>query len=120
MNKKPAFIITAIVIYFVATGASYFLFSSPSIASPTTSGTPTTGSTSNDYEALTFGDKASKTEECPLNGALYSKDQKKWWEQHRPLGVMIENHEDARPQSGISFADVTYEAVAEGGITRTL
>lgn len=33
---------------------------------------------------------------------------------------MIENHLDARPQSGINAADVTYEAVAEGGITRTL
>ena len=33
---------------------------------------------------------------------------------------MIENHVDARPQSGLSGADVVYEAVAEGGITRFL
>jgi len=33
---------------------------------------------------------------------------------------MIENHKEARPQSGISKADVVYEAVAEGGITRFL
>lgn len=33
---------------------------------------------------------------------------------------MIENHENARPQSGLSAADIIYEAVAEGGITRTL
>jgi hypothetical protein len=32
--------------------------------------------------------------------------------------VMIENHEDARPQSGLQTADIVYEAVAEGGITR--
>ena len=31
---------------------------------------------------------------------------------------MIENHTEARPQSGLSSADVIYEAVAEGGITR--
>jgi hypothetical protein len=31
---------------------------------------------------------------------------------------MIENHQDARPQLGLSRADVVYEAVAEGGITR--
>jgi hypothetical protein len=36
----------------------------------------------------------------------------------RPLAVMINNHLDARPQSGISKADLTYEIVAEGGITR--
>ena len=31
---------------------------------------------------------------------------------------MIENHPDARPQSGMSRADVVFEAVAEGGVTR--
>ncbi len=37
-----------------------------------------------------------------------------------PLGVIIENHTDARPQSGLDQADVVYEAIAEGGITRFL
>ena len=92
------------------------LFSQSSSSAPTP-GVPT-AKVGNDYEALTFEGK--KTEECPLNGAMYPKSQKKWWEKHRPLGVMIENHEESRPQSGISFADVTYEAVAEGGITRML
>ena len=32
--------------------------------------------------------------------------------------VVIENYYDARPQSGLSQADVVYEALAEGGITR--
>lgn len=36
----------------------------------------------------------------------------------RPLAVMIENHPDGRPQSGLSLADVVYETLAEGGITR--
>ena len=36
----------------------------------------------------------------------------------RPLAVMIENHPDARPQSGLSKANLVYEAIAEGGITR--
>lgn len=39
-------------------------------------------------------------------------------ENQRPLAVMIENHPDARPQSGLDEAAVVYEAVAEGGITR--
>ncbi|MBI5529952.1 MAG: DUF3048 domain-containing protein [Candidatus Doudnabacteria bacterium] len=38
----------------------------------------------------------------------------------RPLAVIIENHPDARPQSGLSSADVVYETLAEGGITRFL
>jgi hypothetical protein len=55
-----------------------------------------------------------------MNGALYSKVQRQIWEKRRPLGVMIENHTDSRPQSGLSFADIVYEVVAEGGITRFL
>jgi hypothetical protein len=34
------------------------------------------------------------------------------------LAVMIENQADARPQTGLTHADVVYEALAEGGITR--
>src|SRR5437899_1393602 len=35
-----------------------------------------------------------------------------------PTSVIIENHPDARPQSGLAQAGVVYEANAEGGITR--
>src|SRR3989338_8386825 len=59
-----------------------------------------------------------KTEECPLNGEKLTKEEKALWETRRPLVVMIENHTDARPQSGLTSADIIYEAVAEGGITR--
>lgn len=39
----------------------------------------------------------------------------------RPVtGVMIENSDDARPQSGLDQAGVVFEAVAEAGITRFL
>jgi hypothetical protein len=55
---------------------------------------------------------------CPFNGKKYTVDDQLRWEQEHPLAVMIENHPDARPQSGLTNADVVYEAVAEGGITR--
>lgn len=35
-------------------------------------------------------------------------------------GIMIENSTAARPQSGLSGADIVFEAIAEGGITRFL
>jgi hypothetical protein len=39
----------------------------------------------------------------------------------RPVtGVMIENSQDARPQSGLNQAGIVFEAIAEGGITRFL
>lgn len=36
----------------------------------------------------------------------------------RPLAVMINNAPAARPQAGLSQADMVYEVLAEGGITR--
>lgn len=36
----------------------------------------------------------------------------------RPIAVMVNNHSKALPQSGIGSADLLYEIVTEGGITR--
>ncbi|MDQ0340122.1 hypothetical protein J2S00_002917 [Caldalkalibacillus uzonensis] len=38
----------------------------------------------------------------------------------RIIGVMIDNHTQARPQSGLAQADIVYEILAEGPITRYL
>jgi len=38
----------------------------------------------------------------------------------RPIIVTINNHPDARPQSGLNAADIIYEMVAEGNTTRLL
>ncbi|MDP2637731.1 MAG: DUF3048 domain-containing protein [Candidatus Levybacteria bacterium] len=105
-----------IVIYLISTLSSYMFFSGNTKASESAIALPTTGASGQ----LEFDQGLPKTEECPLNGVLYSKQQRSWWEKQRPLGVMIENHSEARPQSGLSSADVVYEAVAEGGITRFL
>ncbi|TAK89752.1 DUF3048 domain-containing protein [Patescibacteria group bacterium] len=57
-----------------------------------------------------------KTKASPLTGVQIAPELA-----DRPiLGVVIENHPDARPQSGLSQAGVVYEALAEGGITRFL
>lgn len=61
-----------------------------------------------------------KTEACPVNGAMYTVAEREVWEERRPIAAIIENHTEARPESGLSKADVVYEAVAEGGITRFL
>lgn len=55
----------------------------------------------------------------PLTGVFYDKKNVQWHGQ-RPISVMINNHIDARPQSGLENADVVYEMIAEGGITRFL
>lgn len=37
-----------------------------------------------------------------------------------PVAIMVENHTASRPQSGLDKANVVFEALAEGGITRFL
>lgn len=118
MNRNTLVTLLLVVgIYLLFTGISFAIFSNAS-SSKKLGSTPPPGKTAGG--ALKFDDTLPKTEACPMNGVLYSKQQKQWWEDHRPLGIMIENHEDARPQSGLSFADVIYEAIAEGGISRFL
>lgn len=39
---------------------------------------------------------------------------------HRAIAVMVNNHPAARPQSGLSKADIVYEILAESNITRFL
>lgn len=71
-------------------------------------------------DTTSANEEGVKDRPCPLNGAFYTKNREEQWNTRRPLGVMVENHTDARPTAGLSRADVIYEAVAEGGITRFL
>jgi hypothetical protein len=64
--------------------------------------------------------QASSTLTNPITGEIVPEDQAKDWINLRPIAVMMNNHIFARPMSGISDADVVYEIVAEGGITRFL
>ncbi len=115
LSGKLKIILAAVILYAVATGVSYvsfktFLKNASSISTP--------------FGKISLADATSGAEDgvkdqpCPLNGVMYSKNRKDTWTQRRPLAVMVENHLDARPIIGLSRADVIYEAVAEGGITR--
>lgn len=80
--------------------------------------TADSGETSAAGKLLTINASDPKDQPCPLNGAMFTAAEKTAWEKKRPLAVMIENTPDARPQSGLTNADVVFEAMAEGGITR--
>lgn len=105
----------ALVLYAASAGVSYMIFKT-FLKKPINIVTPfgnLIDFTSGDEEGI-------KDKPCPINGALYTKKREEQWEKRRPLGVMVENHLDARPIIGLSRADAVYEAVAEGGITRFL
>lgn len=118
-HRKTIFCLLLLGIYFLSAGISYAVFNfreqgqAPSIETPLAEVTkPPTGR----FPVIS----GPKDQVCPLNGGMFTKTEKDLWEKRRPLLVMIENHEDSRPQSGLSKADVVYEAVAEGAITRFL
>jgi hypothetical protein len=119
-QNKRKIILSAIAclgLYLLTTGISYALFSYMNVgSSSSTAVLPPTPEGSKFRVDLT----KPKNQECPLNGAYFTQEEKDIYAKRRPLGVMIENHLDSRPQSGLSRADVVYEAVAEGGITRFL
>lgn len=118
-KNKLILVIGALLIYLLSTGMSFAFFSwrmggvGEIVVAPISE-------TIQPGEGFKIDPALPKTEECPLNGKLYTKPEKAIWEKRSPLGVMIENHTEARPQSGLSHADIVYEAVAEGGITRFL
>ena len=63
-----------------------------------------------------FTGKKEETQRCNLDGIMYSKEEAN----RHPLGIMVENHSQSRPHSGLDHASIIYEAIAEGGITRFL
>jgi len=119
INRKLAWLVI-LAIFFLSAFSSYSFFSrsgGETLLSPLSIYKPPTPNGNGNGTTVT---NEPKTEECPLNGEYFSKSQKAKWEVRRPLGIMVENHTQARPQSGLSSADIIYEAVAEGGITRFL
>ncbi len=59
-------------------------------------------------QLLEIDSNEKKDQACPLTGKYYTKTEREAWEKRRPLAVMIENHPEARPQSGLSDADIVF------------
>ncbi len=117
MNKKTLLI--SLGIYLLSSIASYAVFSNLGSAVQVIENDPSLLDQDTQLGALLNIDpNEPRDQTCPLNGTLYTQTERNAWEKRRPLAVMIENSPDARPQSGLSRADVVFEAIAEGGVTR--
>ena len=69
-----------------------------------------------DETDVVYGDLPEGMMHSYLNGEIITEEAGEL----RPFAIMINNIQDAIPQSGISEADVVYEALVEGGITRLM
>ncbi len=110
-SNKAALVASYIGLFLISLGLSVLVFSA--LAPKTASNI-----VNNIAKKSKINLDAPKVSECPINGAKYTKAEEDIWQARRPIAAMIENNVDARPESGLSKADVVYEAVAEGGITR--
>jgi len=115
-SKKFTLIVSIVGLYLLVTGITLAAFSI--FGKNTSQAAPTAAEVSKAREGIDLS--APKTAQCPINGEMFTQAEQKIWETRRPITAMIENHVDSRPPSGLSRADVVYEAVAEGGITRFL
>ena len=82
---------------------------------PTPAPTPTPTPTPTATPAPTSTPEPEGGYRNPFNGAAISEP----WSL-RPFTVMINNHTEALPQCGVGGADIIYEVLVEGGITRMM
>lgn len=102
-HRTRTIISVSVIILAIAGGVAYALLSQPATTAPhiTTKSKPT----------------PPVKYYSPLSGIEVADEAAT----HAPLtAIMIENSPDARPQSGLKSAEIVYEAIAEGGITRFL
>ncbi len=104
-----------VVLFIVAVGGSWLFFS---FIVKTPGQVPSVNNNAVGSTRSKINPNLPKTEACPINGQMYTAQEKAIWSGRRPATVMVENNIDARPLNGLSKADFIYEAVAEGGITR--
>lgn len=111
MNKKHFIILTGIsLILIISTAVAVYMLQAQSPEEPSSPVGSKVDVAAKEVKPKPIELKFS----CPLDGTATSEEQIA----KRPLAIMIENHPDARPQSGLDKACIVYETVAEGGITR--
>lgn len=100
-NRKVQLGLVIVLVIAIVTVGGYFLFVQGQV-----------GKVAVPKEKESISDQVART----IDGVLVEKGR----ENFLPVTVMIENLASVRPQAGLQAANVVYEALAEGGITRFL
>ncbi|HET7678361.1 MAG TPA: DUF3048 domain-containing protein [Candidatus Limnocylindrales bacterium] len=81
--------------------------------------TPTVGASPLPSPTPTLAPHEPGAVAATTNGVLVPWAERERATRH-PIAVIIDDHPDARPQSGLASADIVYQALAEGGVPRYL
>lgn len=104
-HRLHTIVISGIILITAASGITYALLNQP-LPKPDTTPIPVKSKPKDAPKYYSFLDGTQVTDETATKSPV--------------TAIMIENSPEARPQSGIKQAQVVYEAIAEGGITRFL
>lgn len=111
MRRKLAVIFLFLVVFLSACGDKEEQIATPEPTKPAPTATPTPVLPTETPEPTPYNGPVN-----PLTGMPVDEDISKL----RPLAIMLNNIYEALPQHGIGEADIIYETLAEGGITRML
>lgn len=125
MRKKVLVTVLACLSITVLCGGIYYLvfvyrWGSQNFTIPSQIKASEPSSTEFDSKIPTPMPNPPRDKENPINGELYTAKEYKDMLSRFPIAIMIDNHIDARNQSGYLDADLVYETLAEGGITRNM
>ena len=114
-KKKPVLLGLLTVVLILGSVAAYvFFIRNSNIVSPTAD------QISRAVKEIKNNTVNSGVYENPVNGLKISEEEAAKFKDKKPIAVMVNNYVDARPTIGLTSADIVYEAVAEGGITRLM
>src|SRR5579859_3438444 len=97
LQKNSRMILVFVGLFLVAVVGSWFLFSYVIKMTPAVN--PVLGNGVGGARSK-INQNAPKTESCPLNGQMYTTEEKAIWSGRRPITAMVENNIEARPING--------------------
>ena len=115
MNKRLLAVLIAVCLVIVGVAVFFIIRNSPKKASEDT--TAETEETTREPDVTEpAADNSEPQYINPLTGLGTETDVSKL----RPVSIMVNNIYQSLPQEGVSQADILYECLAEGGITRLM
>ena len=120
-NKKKILFILLTILAFVFLAAGFYIYSTGYFNGKNGSNILIKNPTSTDTQTPDNGNNNSSSEHInPINGMYLTDEVYNTIKDRKPVSAMLNNHPDARPQAGLNDADIIYEIVAEGGISRIM
>jgi hypothetical protein len=120
--KSRIFLVLALLVFFLGVGVFIYFYFFNNVGLDIKDPTKLNLQSKSSYVVKSQNKNVVGTKDYPnpINGVYLNQDTYEEVTQRKPVAVMLNNHPDARPQAGLSAADIVYEVVAEGGISRIM